>query len=536
MRNIEKVIRPYCYKIIPLIYDDSLSYYEVLCKLRAKLNEVIEALNLNYNVADEVNRILNEWLEDGTLEEMIDSALDNVQVVYPEYVATTCKKDGRYTSEESFCVQQSFCIYSADVAIAVYGQPDGAGASNNNCQLVKFNPNSGLEIGYPTTIEGGHANDIATDGGKIYVSWLYDYTGTYTNKITVCDINFNYLYTLTPTGIPYVAGIDFNRDTQLFYLYCADKIYVYDSTLSTLQKIIDLDIDYYRNYFSNTLFLQAQTVTCLPKGFMINYAHPNVSIRYDENGKIEKIYNYENYENGFVNMEIEKVAYNPFDRYFYISSFARQGCGDIANNVYGRFNLKKGQLKYTYPIRTTRLLYYPTSDQRYAAYFVNTTINDNARMLGTVTFPFKYAQQAIDCLKQSRYKAGRIFILEASDGDDIGTLALSGIDNVHIATQNNIRVTTKQLQIIHSNNIEMYYMDINSANLANNGNLRFGAVNINRVTNLNLIASLYLQNTTLIGANDLTANGIGFARRTESDNTVTISRYNNCYDIGSPIT
>lgn len=32
-------------KVLPLVYDDSLSYYEVLCKFRDKLNEVIGVIN-----------------------------------------------------------------------------------------------------------------------------------------------------------------------------------------------------------------------------------------------------------------------------------------------------------------------------------------------------------------------------------------------------------------------------------------------------------------------------------------------------------
>ena len=38
-------LRYWCNKILPLVYDDSLSYYEVLCKTRAKLNEVIDSTN-----------------------------------------------------------------------------------------------------------------------------------------------------------------------------------------------------------------------------------------------------------------------------------------------------------------------------------------------------------------------------------------------------------------------------------------------------------------------------------------------------------
>ena len=38
-------LRYWCHKILPLVYDDSLSYYEVLCKTRAKINEVIDSTN-----------------------------------------------------------------------------------------------------------------------------------------------------------------------------------------------------------------------------------------------------------------------------------------------------------------------------------------------------------------------------------------------------------------------------------------------------------------------------------------------------------
>ena len=32
----------WCQKVLPLVYDESLSYYEVLCKIRDKLNELIK--------------------------------------------------------------------------------------------------------------------------------------------------------------------------------------------------------------------------------------------------------------------------------------------------------------------------------------------------------------------------------------------------------------------------------------------------------------------------------------------------------------
>jgi lysophospholipase L1-like esterase len=68
----------WCQKILPLAYDDSLSYYETLCKLTSTLNKVIENVN---NLPDYIAELLsdvklNEILKTllNTLEEQIASA------------------------------------------------------------------------------------------------------------------------------------------------------------------------------------------------------------------------------------------------------------------------------------------------------------------------------------------------------------------------------------------------------------------------------------------------------------------------------
>ena len=55
LHNVE-TLRFWCRKVLPLVYDDSLSYYEVLCKVVAKLNEVID----NEDAQNEVIRQLSE--------------------------------------------------------------------------------------------------------------------------------------------------------------------------------------------------------------------------------------------------------------------------------------------------------------------------------------------------------------------------------------------------------------------------------------------------------------------------------------------
>lgn len=48
------------YAIMPLVYDESLSYVELLNKVVAKLNEVIEQTN---NLSTHIDNVLSEWLE-----------------------------------------------------------------------------------------------------------------------------------------------------------------------------------------------------------------------------------------------------------------------------------------------------------------------------------------------------------------------------------------------------------------------------------------------------------------------------------------
>ena len=43
--NKIKNFKFWCHKVLPLVYDDSLSYYEFLCKVMKKLNEIIDTVN-----------------------------------------------------------------------------------------------------------------------------------------------------------------------------------------------------------------------------------------------------------------------------------------------------------------------------------------------------------------------------------------------------------------------------------------------------------------------------------------------------------
>lgn len=60
-------LRFWCNKVLPLVYDDSLSYYELLCKVVKKLNELID----NYAGYDKIIEDIKSSVD--KLQEQIDN-------------------------------------------------------------------------------------------------------------------------------------------------------------------------------------------------------------------------------------------------------------------------------------------------------------------------------------------------------------------------------------------------------------------------------------------------------------------------------
>ena len=75
----------WCQKVLPAVYDDSLSYYELLAKVVKYLNDTIDAVNENQdaieqlaqfleetNIMEMVREVIDELVEDGTMADIIN--------------------------------------------------------------------------------------------------------------------------------------------------------------------------------------------------------------------------------------------------------------------------------------------------------------------------------------------------------------------------------------------------------------------------------------------------------------------------------
>lgn len=120
-----EAVRFWCFKVLPLVYDDSLSYYEVLCKVVDKLNEVIGSMNEledSYKSIQQAIAQIQEWINS------FDTSW--AETIIKEYIATM------------------IFVEITDAGYIVYHIP-------SNWSSIEFNT-TGLDIDLPLQPEYGH--------------------------------------------------------------------------------------------------------------------------------------------------------------------------------------------------------------------------------------------------------------------------------------------------------------------------------------------------------------------------------------------
>lgn len=111
--------RFWCYKVLPLVYDDSLSYYEILCKVVDYINNMIENQKaMNDTITENSNDIaslqsdvaeLQKIVDDishgryvefyiDALKEYIDEHLDGIVGRVVKFVSFGISDDGYFTA------------------------------------------------------------------------------------------------------------------------------------------------------------------------------------------------------------------------------------------------------------------------------------------------------------------------------------------------------------------------------------------------------------------------------------------------------
>lgn len=115
----------WCYKVLPLVYDESLSYYEILCKVVKYINNLIEQDKI---IGNELNDLKKEL-------DTVNKWIDNFDTSYIEKIVT------QYLSTMIF-------VEISNSGYIIYNIPE-------NWESITFNT-TGLDITLNLQPEYGH--------------------------------------------------------------------------------------------------------------------------------------------------------------------------------------------------------------------------------------------------------------------------------------------------------------------------------------------------------------------------------------------
>lgn len=186
--------RFWCHKVLPLVYDDSLSYYELLNKVVKYLNEMSTEVNnivrdLNEfkvyvdtrfeDLTDNIDTILEEkldalveqWEEDGTIDDIVKRSLENTAVIPSIYAGDIVIPSTHHLSA---------CVVLSDIGMAYllcapvdsYAQTQRS--DNGILYAVDLTANA---IATSYTVKCGHGNGMAYSPitEKLYITPVYTY-------------------------------------------------------------------------------------------------------------------------------------------------------------------------------------------------------------------------------------------------------------------------------------------------------------------------------------------------------------------------
>lgn len=205
-------LRFWCQKVLPAVYDQSLSYYEVLCKLAAFLNKMLEELEKMQDNIDALHKAykdLQDWVnaEIARFEAHMEQHFDDL-------TKELWNKFEQYKNDTNTTLQQWFNEYATNTT------------NNLNKKFNEFVTNANTRIDQMfntyTTNTNNDFNAWKTDFTNQYNQWKDEVNGqisninsnisSLTNRVTALENmvktypNFNYK-SFTMTGTKYYKKV-----------------------------------------------------------------------------------------------------------------------------------------------------------------------------------------------------------------------------------------------------------------------------------------------------------------------------------------
>lgn len=275
-----KNLRFFCQKVLPVVYDDSLSFQELLYKVVSKINELVPAVN---NITGDIETILNEWLEDGTIADIINDAYDHFILsagLIPKVVRGNVALNILHEDQN---IQGGCCIGNNQI-LTYSPSPD------SNIGLLECYDTSLKVLVWSKSVEGYHGNTLSYDGDKtVYITACLDHndpTETIINKIIKFDLDSKtvtdvIVLPFTSYSTVYYKGKFYTFQTRNFTPGVDDVITVSDLDGSNIEYII---LDRYISVEGKT---RTQGLSCIHDDVMYITDHNTRCIYgYDMTGKL----------------------------------------------------------------------------------------------------------------------------------------------------------------------------------------------------------------------------------------------------------
>lgn len=490
-------VRYHCYKILPLVYDDSLSYYEVLAKLTAKINEVISEVSLyGENITELVDQILREWMESGELTRIINEYALFGNSMNIEYLNTLVLPDSRYPSYSGQLIHEIIegCCVMPNGNLAVV-RTDAEGKTDN--QMIEILTKSGQSTGASVVVECGHGNDITCDGDYLYVCWaeLNTDSTVKSNKVTRVNLDLSGYQILT-LPVSHARTFQYDPLNDNFVSVSGNALSVISKDLSTVERTVTLDET---NVYNTALYPhQLRQHGCVYQNMFVGcYSYPAIIAFFNmETGQPVKVFNIPDHTyNGFSLRECEGIYYNPDDGYFYGSAFARCGAGDICSNVIFRTNFSENAISGN-PKYATR------TNLRVECY-VDPTVEANSFQNGTVDHPFKYLQSAVDYSKYNEW-CDWIIVKDNPDDLNLGCVQAMNVSNLwitHIGEEPDEAQTVPKIIIRDCSNVKIFLMNAGDVDVDFTSGLHMVNCIVNGTLHFNRLTPFYLTSNTINDAN-----------------------------------
>ena len=214
--------RFWCQKVLPAIYDDSLSYYEVLCKLTkyveenmqdvADVNEaVIELKNYvdNYfeslDVQTAIDNTIQELIDNGTIGDIIKESVAGVDYQKIATISRIGRILDPWGLNDTTRVLYSQCCCYNDNKYYVCGNKN----SENTEQGISVWNATGVLLNSESYTQLGHANDVCYYDGKLYIA-----------TSTACGV-------VDANTLEYIGSISRGDNIDSLRAICTDGEYIY---------------------------------------------------------------------------------------------------------------------------------------------------------------------------------------------------------------------------------------------------------------------------------------------------------------------